>query len=137
MLSTTLSRLSAIIGVAILSASSATCGLTSPSRNEFVIPVDSIVVGMTADPAGFVPVRFFGLVGASGCQGLERVEKSASGDSLRLRFIGIRKGGNCTQMPIPLRHEERLASLPARSVTVVAEQPNGPPLTRTVVLPLP
>ena len=137
MFSTALGRVSAIVGVALLSASSATCGLTSPSGREFVIQVDSIVAGMTIDPAGLVPVRFFGTVGGTSCQWLERVEKSASGDSLRLRFVGKSKGGNCLAMPTPLRHEELLASLPARRVTVVVEQRNGPPLARTVALPLP
>lgn len=135
--SITLCRFRAVIGVCVVGALSTACGLTSPSRAEFVISVDSIVVGVTGDPAGLVPVRFFGLVGSSGCQVLKRVEKSASGDSLRLRFVGERRGGNCTQMPIQLRHEELLASLPARRVTVVVEQPHGAQLSRTVVLPLP
>lgn len=118
----------------LLLATSTACGLSNPS--EYVVTVDDIVVDAPSIQTDSISVRFIGYVGTTGCQTLNRTERLVVHDSLRLRFIAIAAGRLCSLKPIPLLHIEKVASVPARTVTLVALQPNGGSLVKIVRLPL-
>ena len=117
----------------LLIATSIACWLSGPSK--YVVTVDDIVVDVSSMQTDSISVRFIGYVGTTGCQTLHRTERLVVHDSLRLRFIGISEGRLCSLKPIPLLHIEKVASLPARTVTLVALQPNGGSLVKIIRLP--
>lgn len=127
-----MTRASVSVAVLLLATSSA-CGLNDPS--EYVVTVDDIVVDVLSMQTDSISVRFIGYVGTTGCQTLSRTERLVVHDSVRLRFIGISEGRLCTLKPIPLLHIEKVASRPARTVTLVALQPNGGSLVKIIGLP--
>jgi hypothetical protein len=107
------------------------CGLfTSPT--EFIIRVDSMVAPPETGSTQTMAVRFFGWVGSDGCSRLTRVERQKNAASLTVRFHGERVGGNCTQMPVPLDHEEQVTPPLQDPFTIIVQQPSGADLTRTV-----
>ncbi len=112
------------------------CGLIGGS-DEYVIGVDSVSFAAPMLPDGAVRTTYHGFVGANGCATLRRVERQAlPADTLQLRFIGRTDGGNCTQMPIVLRHVDSIPNLPARTVHLRVLQRSGDPLRYNVTLPL-
>ncbi|WP_310569060.1 hypothetical protein [Gemmatimonas sp.] len=113
----------------------ASCGLTDP--DTYVLNVDRLEIARTAGSSDSVTVRFVGYVGNTGCQTLNRVKNAVVGDSICYRFIGNTGGRNCFQKPIPLAYDERVASMPARTVRLVVMNRNRAPLTLSLRLPLP
>ena len=112
------------------------CGLIG-GTDEYVIQVDSVAVARPVSPNGAVRTTYYGYVGANACAELRRVEQRAlPGDTLQLRFIGRQEGGNCLQMPTPLKYIDSLPNLPARTVHLRVLQRGGSPLRYDVVLPL-
>jgi len=120
--------MSAIGLAAVLTAGG--CGLLPP--DTYTIRVDSLTVLPGAD-AGQVSVRAHGMAASDGCGGLERVEREARGDTVTRRFVGERRSGNCTQMPLLLDFTEEVAVPSGRALRYVVRQPEGPPLVRDLL----
>ena len=130
--------ISRLVTGALAVAASSGCGLVSNRGDTYVVQADSIGVGPVRSADNTVPVRVYGFVGGSSCQSLKTVERSATGDTLFRRFIGVQSGGgNCFLTLSLLEFEERLPNVPARRVVFVVRQARGAPLARTINLPLP
>jgi hypothetical protein len=99
---------------------------------RFVVRVDSISAPAAVDAGTALEVRFHGWVGPNGCSSLSRVEKRAAPQLLEIRFHGVRRGGNCTQMPVPLEHAERAEPPLSDPFTIRVLQPDGATLERVV-----
>ena len=99
---------------------------------DFTIQVDSISAPAAIGPDDTLTVRFFGLVGTSGCFRLERVEKALGLDGMQVKFHGERRGSNCTQMPVVLEHVELVPPPLQDPFTITVLQPSGPPLEEVV-----
>ena len=110
------------------------CGLITGS-DEFLAQVDSVRVEAPLPNSSSVPLTFFGYVGANGCVELKSVERKVVADTITWRFVARSRGGNCIQMPIPLRHVDSIPGQPARTVHIKVDQ-RGAPLRRTVSLPV-
>lgn len=88
--------------------------------------MDSVAVARPMCPGGAVTTTFYGYVGNNTCAELVRVERQAfPADTLRIRFIGHQKNGNCIQAPAILRYVDSLSNSPARTVHLVVEQRSG------------
>ena len=111
------------------------CSLISGNEN-YVIQVDSVAVSPPIVVTGAVRTIYFGDLHGS-CARLDKVERQQlSADTLQIRFIALRGGGNCIQAPSLLRYVDSLPNSPARTVHLTVQQPSGAPLRYEIVLPL-
>ena len=112
------------------------CGVIG-GASEYVVQVDSVAVAPPLPPSTSVRLTYHGFVGSNLCAELRRVERKAlPGDTIQLRFIGRQEGGNCFQMPAPLRFVDSLPNQPARTIHLRVLQRGGLPLLYDVNFPL-
>jgi hypothetical protein len=108
------------------------CDILGSGDERFVVRVDSISAPAAVDAGTALEVQFHGWVGPNGCSSLSRVEKRAAPQLLEIRFHGVRRSGDCTQMPVPLEHTERAAPPLSDPFTIRVLQPDGASLERVV-----
>jgi hypothetical protein len=103
---------------------------------EFTVPPDSIVVRAEGTNGDAIATTYGAIM--QPCGELARVERRERGDTLFRRLIGRANNNpkdDCPAMPLPLRIPDTLRGAPARSLVLRVEQPDGAPLSRTLVLP--
>jgi hypothetical protein len=108
------------------------CDILGYGDERFVVRVDSISAPAAVDAGTALAVQFHGWVGPNGCSSLSRVEKRAAPQLLEIRFHGVRRSGNCTQMPVSLDHAERVEPPLSDPLTIRVLQPGGASLERVV-----
>jgi hypothetical protein len=108
------------------------CDILGSGDESFVVRVDSISAPAAVDAGTALDVQFHGYVGPNGCSSLSRVEKRAAPQLLVIRFHGVRRSGNCTQMPVSLEHAERAEPPLSDPFTIRVLQPDGATLERVV-----
>jgi hypothetical protein len=108
------------------------CDILGSGDESFVVRVDSISAPAAVDAGTVLDVQFHGYVGPNGCSSLSRVEKRAAPQLLEIRFHGVRRSGNCTQMPVSLEHAERTEPPLSDPFTIRVLQPDGATLERVV-----
>jgi hypothetical protein len=116
----------------VLAAMNAGCDSLLFPTKDYTIQVDSVSAPAAIGAAETLVIGFFGTVGGNGCHRLVRVEKHLEPGGLQLRFHGERRGSDCTQMPVPLEHEERVLPPLQDPFTIEVLQPSGPSLERVV-----
>lgn len=102
------------------------------SEHTYVIRVDSITAPTAISAGEALEVQFHGWVGSDGCSRLSEVEKRTTTRLLEVRFHGVRRGGHCTQMPVPLEHPETISPPLGDPFTIRVLQPSGVPLEQAV-----
>jgi hypothetical protein len=126
-------RRSSPLPLLVLAASlTSGCDILGFGDESFVVRVDSISAPAEVDAGTALEVQFHGYVGPDGCSSLSRVEKRVAPQLLEIRFHGVRRSGNCTQMPVPLEHTERAEPPLSDPFTIRVLQPDGASLERVV-----
>lgn len=122
---------------ALLAGLTSGCGFFDET-DEGLAAVDSVAVAAPLSQGGSVRLTFYGVLSTNACVDLARVERPPSpGDTVTWRFIARgRRGSTCIAGIAPVKYDDSLPSLPARTVVIRAERSNGEPLLRTLQLPL-
>ena len=129
------------VSAALIAGLTAGCGLFDET-DEGLAAVDSVAVAAPQSQGGSVRLTFYGVLSTNACVDLARVERPpSSGDTLTWRFIARGRGASqdgsiCLTGITPLKYEDSLPNLPARTVVIRAERLNGEPLLRALQLPL-
>jgi hypothetical protein len=108
------------------------CDILGFDDDTFVIRVDSISAPAAVEGSNALEVQFHGWVGSDGCSSLSHVEKRATPQLLEVKFHGVRRGGDCTQMPVALEHMEIVSPPLNNPFTIRVLQPGGVPLEQAV-----
>ena len=113
------------------------CGIFGPSRESFLVRVDSIGPISVSGASEPLTAQFHGWIGPDGCSWLARVERQATSSSLDATFHGAREvgGGDCTTAPVALNHAEVVAPPLETPFTITVHQPDGSLLRRVVTVP--
>lgn len=123
------------VGALVLLSSLAglACNVTGVRTDRFVVRVDSISAPDAIAATTPLTIRVWGVLGPDLCSRLDQVERQRSAGSIELRFRGERTGGgNCPQMPAPLRYEETILPPFEDPFTIRVLQPDGTPVEREV-----
>ncbi len=108
------------------------CASLFSSDKEAIVLVDSITAPASIAQDERLTARFWGMVGPDGCWRLSDVERQATLDSLVIRFHAKYKDGPCTQMPVQLDYGDEVLPPLHDPFTIIARQPSGPSLRKTV-----
>lgn len=109
------------------------CDVFGVGSERFLVRVDSVSAPAMVALGDTLRMTFFGRVGPDGCSRLEHVAKHATQSSLDIEFHGQRdEHGNCTQMPVELRHEESVLPPLRDPFHVRVGQPRGVVLERVI-----
>jgi hypothetical protein len=133
MMRTTVPRRTWPLRLLVLAGSlTAGCDILGFGDERFVVHVDSISAPAAVHAGTALEVQFHGYVGPNGCSSLSRVERRTAPQLLEIRFHGVRRSGNCTQMPVPLEHAERAEPPLSDPFTIRVLQPGGASLEQVV-----
>lgn len=108
-------------------------GTQDPSRDYYIIKVDSLEINTSVDPRRVIAR---GVVGPNGCHQFVMADTTREGYQMHVTYWGSRPKQEqvCTQAIVPLLHELRLPSVsssPNNGVnTIVVHQPDGTRLLR-------
>lgn len=126
------SRLARLVPLLIVAGTMTTACDVLASEHTYVIRVDSITAPTAIGAAEPLEVQLHGWVGSDGCSRLSDVEKRTTTQLLEVRFHGVRRRGDCTQMPVLLEHTETLSPPFGDLFTIRVLQPSGVPMEHTV-----
>ncbi len=110
------------------------CKSLFSADQEAIVRVDSIDAPETIVDGDTLNVRVWGMMlGPTACWRLSDVEKKITPDSVVVRFHSARHGdGPCIDTPVQLNYETEVPPPRHDPFTIVARQPSGPALRKTV-----